>query len=215
MASWAIEELAGAAGELHALDVPQQISRTAVVLRFDRPSIVLGSTQPQVHGSLPAGVEVVRRRSGGGAVWLPLGGALWVDVLLPRHDPLWTDDISSSGIWLGETWAAALASIGESDATVHRGAMVRHELAASFCFAGLAAGEVTRGVEGPKLVGVSQRRTRAGARFQCIAYATWDAALLARAVDVSPDAVAGVGAGVGDGRLPALEAAFLAALGAV
>jgi hypothetical protein len=40
------------------------------------------------------------------------------------------------------------------------------------CFAGLGAGEV---VVGPrKLVGISQRRTRDGARFQCVVHRSWD-----------------------------------------
>jgi hypothetical protein len=42
------------------------------------------------------------------------------------------------------------------------------------CFAGLAAGEVI--VDGAKVVGISQRRTRAGARFQCSVPLRWDAA---------------------------------------
>ncbi|HEX2382259.1 MAG TPA: hypothetical protein VHI95_06460, partial [Acidimicrobiales bacterium] len=45
------------------------------------------------------------------------------------------------------------------------------------CFAGLGPGEVTIG--GRKAVGISQRRTRAGARFQCVAYERWDPSQLA------------------------------------
>ena len=41
------------------------------------------------------------------------------------------------------------------------------------CFAGLAAGEVTVG--GAKVVGISQRRTRAGGRFQCSVPLQWNA----------------------------------------
>ena len=46
------------------------------------------------------------------------------------------------------------------------------------CFAGVGPGEVLVG--GRKVVGISQRRTRAGARFHCAALRAWDArALLA------------------------------------
>jgi lipoate-protein ligase A len=44
------------------------------------------------------------------------------------------------------------------------------------CFAGTGAGEVT--VRGRKVIGMSQRRTRAGALFQCAALIRWDAARL-------------------------------------
>lgn len=50
--------------------------------------------------------------------------------------------------------------------------MVSSPLATVVCFAGLAPGEVT--VDGAKVVGISQRRTRAGARFQCSVPRVWD-----------------------------------------
>ncbi len=39
------------------------------------------------------------------------------------------------------------------------------------CFAGVGPGEVL--YDGTKLVGVSQRRTRSGARFQCVLLHRW------------------------------------------
>ena len=39
---------------------------------------------------------------------------------------------------------------------------------------GLGPGEVTIGDGGPKVVGLSQRRTAAGAWFQCVAHRSWD-----------------------------------------
>ena len=205
--TWALERLSGRAGALHARLLPDSLVRTVWVLTTDRPAIVLGSAQRIDHVAVPDGADLVRRRSGGGAVWLAPGGTLWVDVLLPRDDPLWDDDVSRSGLWLGDAWAAALAGHG---AVVHRGPMARGPHADAVCFAGLAPGEVTRGRGGPKLVGVSQRRSRHGARFQCVAYADWDPAPLATALGVPLDEVADAGAGVGD--LEALEAAFLQAL---
>jgi lipoate-protein ligase A len=146
-------------------------------------------------------VEVVRRHSGGGAVYLEPGATLWVDVMLPRGDELWDDDVGRATHWLGERWAAA---IGDG-ASVHRGAMVRTALSDLVCFAGLGPGEVT--IANRKAVGISQRRTRVGARFQCVAYARWDPRAVADllAVKGSLDAV-----GVGVGRLDAVEDALLA-----
>jgi lipoate-protein ligase A len=205
--TWALERLSGRAGALHARLLPEPLERTVWALTVDRPAIVLGSAQRIDEVAVPDGADLVRRRSGGGAVWLAPGGTLWVDVLLPRDDPLWDDDVGRSGLWLGEAWAAALS--GHS-AVVHRGAMQRSPHADAVCFAGLAPGEVTQGPGGPKLVGVSQRRSRYGARFQCVAYETWDPAPLATALGVPVDAVTGAGAGAGD--LAVLEREFLLAL---
>lgn len=151
-----------------------------------------------------AGLDVVRRRSGGGAVYVEPSGTLWVDVVLPRGDPLWADDVGLAAHWLGEVWAAAIGDRAE----VHRGPMVRSEWSDLVCFAGLGPGEVT--VDAKKVVGISQRRTRAAARFQCVAYEHWDPGPLAGLV---ADAVVLDGIGVGVGRpLADVEAAFLAAL---
>jgi len=170
------------------------------VFTVDRPTLVLGSTQPDdVVDHLAvraAGVEVTRRRSGGGAVWLEPDGTSWVDVLVPRGDPLWDDDVGRAVHWLGEAWAGAIGPAAE----VHTGGMVCSAEAGRACFAGLGPGEVT--IEGRKAVGISQRRTRAGARFQCVAYERFDPGPLARLLRLSPDAAsaleaAGTGLGAG------------------
>jgi lipoate-protein ligase A len=170
------------------------------VFEVDRPALVLGSRQPLIEAT---DVEVVRRRSGGGAVYVEPSGTLWVDVVVPRGDTLWDDDVSRATYWLGEAWAAA---IGDR-ADVHRGPMVRTEWSDLVCFAGLGPGEVT--VDGRKVVGISQRRTRDAARFQCVAYEIWDAALVLDllGIDARIDA-----AGVGVGRRTAVEGALLARL---
>jgi lipoate---protein ligase len=115
-------------------------------------------------------------------VLLDPGAVLWVDVELPRDDPLWDDDLGRAAWWVGELFAAAL---GAGD--VHRGALHRGRWGELVCFAGLGPGEVT--VDGAKVVGISQRRTRAGARFQCAVPRRWEperlAGLLAVDVDLS------------------------------
>src|SRR3546814_17233262 len=50
-------------------------------------------------------------------------------------------------------------------------------LGGTVCFAGRGPGEVLRGEA--KVVGIRQRRTRAGARFQCAVPVVWEPALLA------------------------------------
>jgi len=71
-------------------------------------------------------------------------------------------------------WADALAALGVNGGAVHRGAMVRTAWSGHVCFAGVGGGEVMR--NGRKVVGISQRRSRNAARFQCALYHRWDAA---------------------------------------
>ena len=190
-----VHRLSGSATELHRRDLPAE--RGVWVLQATQPALVLGSTQPMIDAQ---NVEIVRRRSGGGAVWVDPGGTLWVDVVVPKADDLWDDDVGRSTYWLGDSWARALGD----GATVHRGAMVRTPWSDRVCFAGLGPGEVT--IAGQKVVGISQRRTRSAARFQCVVYERWDPSPLERYVglDVAVDAT-----GVGVGRLSAVEAALL------
>jgi hypothetical protein len=54
------------------------------------------------------------------------------------------------------------------------------------CFGGLGTGEVVD-ADGRKLVGISQRRTRAGARFQCMAHAIWEPERLVGLLALAPD----------------------------
>jgi lipoate---protein ligase len=130
-------------------------------------------------------------------VLLVPGEVLWVDVVVPAGDPLWRDDIGVATHWLGDAWAAALASSGVTGASVHRGPLVRAPWSDVLCFAGLGPGEVT--IDGRKVVGISQRRTRHFARFQCAALLVWDpAALVALLAPPRPTAadVADVAAGI-------------------
>jgi lipoate-protein ligase A len=173
---WAFDQVRGSAAALHGLDpLAEPGGRRVAVLEVDRPALVLGSTQPDDvvdrNALAAAGVELVRRRSGGGAVLLRPGDSLWVDVVLPRADPLWDDDVTRAPRWLGRAWAAALGELGLA-ATVHEAGLVRTRWSTLVCFAGWGPGEVA--VDGRKAVGVAARRGRAGARFQCGLGRTWD-----------------------------------------
>ena len=136
---------------------------------------MLGSTQPSAHvdagAAARAGLTVVRRRSGGGAVLVEPAGVVWVDVGVPRSDPLWDDDVGRAFWWLGQAWAQAVGTLGLHGAEVHRRAMVSSPWSSMVCFAGLGPGEVTVG--GRKVVGMAQRRTRQGALFQCAVPLAW------------------------------------------
>jgi lipoate-protein ligase A len=185
--TWRVELERGPASAFHARPIPDEVERTVRILEVDRPALVLGSTQPESDADRAAldeaGVELVRRRSGGGAVLLDPGRAVWVDIDLPAGDPLWSDDVARSFGWLGDAWVSALGG-----GVAHRGRLVSTPWSRQVCFAGLGPGEVT--VDGRKVVGIAQRRTRNGARFQCAVLRRWDAAAVVALLDVPDRAIA-------------------------
>jgi lipoate-protein ligase A len=136
---------------------------------------VLGSTQNEsdVDGGrcAAAGLEVVRRRSGGGAVVVRPGAQVWLDVSVPRSDQRFSDDVSASFNFLGRAWQAGLSTVLREPASsfevVAGNDAVTTRWSRTLCFAGLGAGEVT--MEGRKIVGISQRRDRSGAWFHSMA----------------------------------------------
>ncbi|HCB33701.1 MAG TPA: hypothetical protein DEP69_00530, partial [Acidimicrobiaceae bacterium] len=169
----------GAAGPLHARPLPTDGRRRVSVLEVDRPALVLGSTSPDVEPA-GSGFDVVRRTSGGGLVWLDPAESTWLDVFVPADDPLSERDVARAFAWLGERISLAFVSLGvpaaaaTSTASGPSGRAGRDLL----CFGSVGHGEVVvvpepdgPAVEGTrKLVGISQRRTRAGSRFQCVWY---------------------------------------------
>jgi lipoate-protein ligase A len=176
MARWDVVRAKGDARGFHSHGIPDGAQRSVRLLDVSGSALALGSTQSIDDVDLDVAkrldVDVFNRQSGGGAVLLDPGAQLWVDVVIGRSDSLWSDDVSLASQWLGDVWVTALHSVG-IEGVVHRGAMVTNALSPVVCFAGLAAGEVT--VDGTKVVGISQRRTRAGARFQCSVPLRWDA----------------------------------------
>ncbi len=191
---WVVERPVGSIAERHRAEPPLD-DRRVLIHEVEDVAVVVGSAQrvmPAVDG--PA---AVRRRSGGGAVLVGPGEVLWIDILLPRGDPLWNDDISRSVGWLGGAWCAALAEMNV-EATVHHGPMVVTRWSDVVCFAGIGPGEVLVG--GRKVVGISQRRNRGGARFQCAALLRWRPGEMVRLFGLQPEDAASAdleGAAVG------------------
>jgi len=169
---WQVHEWNGSARDFHNRDLP--MSTALWFVRAQSPAIVLGSSQQEnvidVDGAHDAGFDVFKRRTGGGAVLVD-NTVLWVDVMLPREHPWWVDDVSASMLWLGQAWERVLSQFSAPQFVVHRGAMVRSVMSDAVCFVGRAPGEVC--VNDKKIVGISQRRGREGARFQCAVYSHW------------------------------------------
>lgn len=171
----------GSAGAYHGRELPARA--VAHVWRFApvAPALVLGSTQSDALVDAvrcsELGVEVVRRRSGGGVVLLSPGHTVWIDVLVPVGHRLWRSDVGESSWWLGRTLSDTLARITGGSYSVHQGAMQRSPWSTLVCFAGRGPGEVFDPA-GSKVVGISQRRTRTWARFQCVLSRRWDPGVL-------------------------------------
>jgi len=178
------------AAEFHALPIPEPARPELWVHEITAPALVLGSTQrDEVVDAAECrrrGIDVVHRRSGGGAVLLVPEEVVWVDVVLPAGSPGWSNDVHRPMVWLGECLAAAFSAAGMERTDVHRGAMESTEWSRLVCFDGLGAGELT--IDGGKLVGISQRRTRAAARLQACWYSDYDSAALAQLLHDDVDA---------------------------
>ena len=153
-----------------------------------RGALVLGSSQSEElvdAGVLRRrGLDLVKRQSGGGAVLVVPESVVWIDVFIPRDDPLWEADVGKSALWLGKVWQATLFEFGIS-AEVHQGPYQPGHWGELICFAGRAAGEVF--VDDKKSVGISQRRTHQGARFQTALARQWDINDLSSLLNLSPE----------------------------
>ncbi len=192
-ARWSVAERRGPAADLHGL-VPTGERRVAEWYEVGRPALVLGSAQPEGvvdrAACAAAGVDVVRRRSGGGLVLLVPGESMWLDVVVPAGDPLWDDDVARAMWWLGEVWCEALAAagaLGPGDLQrleVHRGGLVHTPWSRLVCFDGIGTGEVVAGDR--KVVGISQRRTRGWLRLQSSVHLVWRPELLVSLLAAAP-----------------------------
>jgi lipoate---protein ligase len=224
---WAVEHLSGTVRDLHErsaalLTGGGGAGRVARVLRPVDQAVVLGSTQAlrsvdQV-ACATAGVDIVRRRSGGGAVLVDAGSLLWVDLVVPAGDPLWSPDVGRAAWWVGEAWSEALSRSAMAGTEVWKGPLVRARWSSLVCFAGLGAGEVVSAT-GQKVVGVSQRRTRHGALFQCGCVLEWAPQRLLGLLALTPDersaalvALGGAALGAGAERAEVIEAALVSVL---
>lgn len=171
---WTIEATTGSAQWFHDRDPTGDTDHRVWIHRIPTEAIVLGSAQnPDLIRSddvETVGLEVCRRRSGGGLVHIQPGSDLWIDIIIPRHSSLWDDDVGRSFHWLGRHWASALER-HYADRTadlewVVATRPVRQPEGRLLCFADVGHGEVL--CCGRKVVGLSQRRTRRWARLQAL-----------------------------------------------
>jgi lipoate---protein ligase len=178
--------------------------RRVRVLEAAGPALVLGSAQHLTDidsaAAERAGVEVVRRRSGGGAVLVGPGQVLWVDLVIRTGDPLWDQDVSRAAWWVGDAWAAAIDAAALGPGKVWKSAMKASRWSSLVCFAGVGPGEVLVGDQ--KVVGLSQRRTRHAALFQTAALLTWEPTSIVELLDLGDEDAAAAAASLAGAARP-------------
>ena len=170
------EIVLGSAVDFHARPLPTDPHPHIWWFTPKQSALVLGSTQDlSVVNStecLKRGVEIVKRRSGGGAVLLSSETTVWIDVVLPATHELSVSDIGQAPLWLGKLFQQVLIDLGVADLTLHETAMEKTDWSTLICFAGRGPGEVFTS-NGHKVVGISQRRTREWVRFQIVVSLAW------------------------------------------
>lgn len=154
-------------------------SRLAVFSFPSSAAVVAGSTQRletlDAREISARSLEIVRRRSGGGAVLVAPQAQVWLDLFVPAKDPLFTSDVIRASAFVGDLWRSCLVDLLGNDLPIrtHGGPVVQSRWSRVWCFSGLGPGEVTRGEK--KIVGLSQRRNRDGAWFFTMALTEFDA----------------------------------------
>ena len=183
---FALEHTVGSAESLHHRPIPDPVSPTIwwhdVARAGARARLEPARFDHRPRRVFRAGIEVVRRRSGGGAVLLVPGEVIWLDVVVPRQDgggdggrDAGLDDVRGSMCRTGSHMLDALVAAAPHLAgrlAVHRGPLESTAWSSTICFDGLGPGEVT--LDGEKLVGLSQRLTREAARFQACWHTVYD-----------------------------------------
>ena len=181
------EIVVGSAVDFHARPLPTDPHPHIWWFTPKQSALVLGSTQDlSVVNStecLKRGVEIVKRRSGGGAVLLSSETTVWIDVVLPATHALSVSDIGQAPLWLGKLFQRVLIDLGVADLTLHETTMEKTHWSTLICFAGRGPGEVFMN-DGRKVVGISQRRTREWVRFQIVVSLAWRPEILLALLNV-------------------------------
>jgi len=149
-----------------------------LLTRYNSPAIILGASQrpdeQQLARAVSQGVELVRRKSGGGAV---MAGAemLSVSVFVPSDHPISKGSTVKAYHWMGELWQKVFASYGlysrlpSADEIVQSNQRAKSLATDWACYAAVAHGELLD-QQGRKLLGVAQIRSRYGCVLTCGLY---------------------------------------------
>jgi lipoate---protein ligase len=173
---WTIVHRVAGPSELVLAQPDTHDGRLASFCRPTARAVVIGSTQSLAEiddeRRKRLGYELLRRRSGGGAVIVAPAAQAWVDLFVPRDDPLHEDDVGRAAQWVADLWSEVLEVTAAGGVIEPIRAYAPTRYSRAVCFSGLGPGEVA--IDGRKVVGVSQRRGRSGAWFFTMVLCTND-----------------------------------------
>lgn len=208
-----VREFVDDADALHALALPTGDGVEIWHLRPTERVVVLGSAQKPEAFDLArlgaAGVGLAGRRSGGGAVYIEPAGVVWIDVCAPRGSAWWHDDLAQNFVIVGQAWQNAFASLGV-ETELCTDSPDRSDAARMACWAGIGWGELT--IDGVKVMGLSQRRTRWGARVQGMAVLDGTAERAADFLDIDEPTRIELRAAIGTATVDIAPAALASAV---
>lgn len=158
------------AEQAHQYQFPSDSRTEIACFEISNTSLVMGSAQrPEIFDQqalAKADIDLVKRSSGGGAVFVDGLNVIWVDVFAPKDSPLWHRDLAKNFEIVGGCWQRAFSECGMRLEMVTSSTSKSAE-ARLVCWAGIGWGELVVGNR--KILGLSQRRNRWGARVQGMA----------------------------------------------
>lgn len=157
--------------ELYDYNVLRRVEEpTMFVVRLEKPTLVLGSSQSTDLLDVEKITDFeIRRRRGGGGIVLLQPDDIWIDWWIPVGDERWSPDVHVSSIAAGTWWKEALEAQLTKSVSIHEGALegdLEHRVV---CFAGKGPGELF--IDGKKTVGVTQWRVREGIFLSSVIHA--------------------------------------------
>ena len=216
--TWTIETKYSETALAHEANLGEWRKPTVWVIEPKDSCLVLGKSQRGrdfLNSSYleEQNINLTVRQSGGGSVLVSPDDMLWVDIFIPKESKFWIADIAKASIWIGRIWHDALERLG-IECSLFDESFSRSEASDLICFIGRAPGELF--IDNRKILGISQRRSKFGTRFQCALIINWKPEHMIAAYASSPipnldKLISRAGIGSGCQKQSALNA-FLSAL---
>ena len=175
LSSWIIETKYSETALAHEANLDEWREPTIWIIEPKDSCLVLGKSQRgrdflNLSYLEEQNINLAVRQSGGGAVLVAPEDMLWVDIFVPKESKFWIADIAKASIWIGGIWHDALKRL-DIECSLFDENFSRSEAYDLICFIGRAPGELF--INTRKILGISQRRSKFGTRFQCALIINW------------------------------------------
>ena len=186
--SWTIETKHSETALAHEANLEEWQKPTIWIIEPKDTCLVLGKSQRgraflDLNYLEEQNINLTVRQSGGGAVLVSPEDMLWVDIFIPQGSKFWIPDIAKASIGIGTIWHEALKRL-DIECSLFEQKFTRSEASDLICFISRAAGELF--VKNRKILGISQRRSKFGTRFQCALIINWKPEQMIAAFRSSP-----------------------------